>query len=633
MSIIKNKKVQKSKKLLNNEQDKKQLKHTKKYNTFQNMTYVMKGTFRYQKPLIPLLVLGALAQSSMSFIWVVIPKYIIEVVEKNKTLEDLLLIVFISFLIQVLFLALNTFINSEVWWRFINARVKFISLRMKKALTLRYEHLESPDMLDAMEKAGQATGGNNNGIEGMMHSFRRVTISMVTIIASSAIIFTLHPALVIVMAILSFLHFLLVDKTKKIDKEKTWDALAKHWRKLGYMDRITTNFEFGKDIRLFHMKNWLHQKQILHHNEAHEKIVESKNRWMKCNVLNQLIGLLQEGLLFAALIYSVLYRDLSIANCLMYFGTIKTFQSTVSEVLDNIAEIRKQSLQINDFRTFVEYPEDNDVVKRPFLPNKEGRYEFVFENVSFQYENSNRYALKNINITLEAGRRLAVVGLNGAGKTTFIKLLCRLYEPTTGRILLNGVDIKEYDLASYQSLLAPVFQDINLFAFPISENVSMKTPEETDIKVSHNCLVKAGLEEKINSLPNGVQTEMLKVLHDEGIDLSGGERQKLALARALYKDAPIVVLDEPTSALDALAEYKLYMDFDALIGNKTAIYISHRLSSTRFCHSIAMFRDGEIVEYGTHEELLAKKGEYSEMFLMQARYYKEEVEEVACSEI
>ena len=216
-----------------------------------------------------------------------------------------------------------------------------------------------------------------------------------------------------------------------------------------------------------------------------------------------------------------------------------------------------------------------------------------------------------------------MVGLNGAGKTTFIKLLLRLYDVTEGEILLNGIDIRRFKREEYYRLFAPVFQNVELFAFPMAENVSMKRPEDTDKARAEDCLIKAGMQEKLESLAKGVDTEVLKVLHDDGIDLSGGEKQKLALAKALYKNAPVMVLDEPTAALDALAEYELYKNFDEIIGNKSAVYISHRLSSTRFCDSIAMFKAGELVEYGTHEELLKQNGAYAEMYEIQAQYYKE----------
>ena len=301
-------------------------------------------------------------------------------------------------------------------------------------------------------------------------------------------------------------------------------------------------------------------------------------------------------------------------------------------MLNGIADINDNSRRVNDFRSFLEYPEMDEHGTIP-LPKLEV-YCFEFDNVSFKYPKAEKYALENLTITLEAGKRIAVVGLNGAGKTTFIKLLLRLYEPTEGVIRLNGVDVRKYRRSEYYKLFSPVFQDVEIFAFPMSENVSMKSPEDTDDEKADTSLRAAGIGEKLDSLEKGVKTELLKVIFDDGVDLSGGEKQKLALARALYKNAPVVVLDEPTAALDALAEYRLYQDFDKLIGGKTAVYISHRLSSTRFCHAIAMFKDGRMIECGTHSELLEKGGAYREMFEVQAQYYVESAkteEEAVCN--
>ena len=249
--------------------------------------------------------------------------------------------------------------------------------------------------------------------------------------------------------------------------------------------------------------------------------------------------------------------------------------------------------------------------------------------MSYRYSGATTDAVSHLSLKLHPGEKLAVVGLNGAGKTTFIKLLCRLYNPTEGYITLNGVDIQNYSREEYYRLFSPVFQNVEVFAFPIEENVSMKTPEKTEAEAVVAAVKEAGLEEKIFALPENIKTQLLKIVDENGVDFSGGEKQKLALARALYKNAPVVVLDEPTSALDAIAEQRLYESFDKMIGEKSAVYISHRLASTRFCDRIAMFEGGTIIELGTHDALMEKNGAYAHMFEVQAQYYQENAGEEA----
>ena len=257
------------------------------------------------------------------------------------------------------------------------------------------------------------------------------------------------------------------------------------------------------------------------------------------------------------------------------------------------------------------------------LPKKE-QASFVFDHVWFRYPGREEYVLKDICLTIEGGQRLAVVGPNGAGKSTFIKLLCRLYKPEKGTITVNGVNIWEVEQEEYFRLLAPVFQNVESYACSLAQNVSLQTKANTDRERANSCIRAAGLENKLDSLEKGVDTQLLRFLYEDGIDLSGGEKQKLSFARALYKDANVFILDEPTAALDALAEQKMYEGFDRLIGNRTAVYISHRLSSTRFCHRVALFEKGQILEYGTHWELMEKNGEYARFYQMQAQYYQEE---------
>ena len=356
--------------------------------------------------------------------------------------------------------------------------------------------------------------------------------------------------------------------------------------------------------------------------EKQNKMLYSRNLWIYNSIFAHGISMISQACVYTILIFSVIDRNMSIGNFTLYLGLSTTFSSALTQFLNSMGSFKERSMQVDDFRSFMDLKTDDETDCIP-VPKAE-KYTFEFKDVSFQYDGAEDYALKHLTLTLEAGQKLAVVGLNGAGKTTFIKLLLRLYDVTEGMILLNGTDIRKFKRSEYYKLFSPVFQNVEIFAFPMAENVSMKRPGDTDRALSKACLIQAGMQEKLDSLSEGVDTQLLKVLHDNGIDLSGGEKQKLALARALYKNAPVIVLDEPTAALDALAEYNLYKNFNEMIGNKSAVYISHRLSSTRFCDSIAMFKAGEMVEYGTHDELLKAGGAYAEMFEIQAQYYKDE---------
>lgn len=250
----------------------------------------------------------------------------------------------------------------------------------------------------------------------------------------------------------------------------------------------------------------------------------------------------------------------------------------------------------------------------------DNEYEIEFHDVSFKYPGTDIYALKNLSLKFHVGQRLAVVGMNGSGKTTMIKLLCRLYDPTEGQITLNGINIKKYDYTEYMNIFSVVFQDFKLFSYTLGQNVGASA--DINRAKAEGCLQKAGFNSRLENLPKGLDTFLYKGFDEDGVEISGGEAQKIALARALYKDAPFIVLDEPTAALDPIAEFEVYSKFNEIVGNKTAIYISHRLSSCRFCDDIAVFNEGQLVQRGSHEQLLAEtEGKYFELWGAQAQYY------------
>ena len=259
--------------------------------------------------------------------------------------------------------------------------------------------------------------------------------------------------------------------------------------------------------------------------------------------------------------------------------------------------------------------------KLPVEKRLDNQYEIEFRHVSFRYPGSERYALEDFSLKLRIGERMAIVGMNGSGKTTMIKLLCRLYDPQEGEILLNGVDIRKFRQDEYVRLFSVVFQDFKLLSMPLGENVAASV--EVDEGKAEEVLRQAGLGERLEELPEGLGTYLYQDITDGGIEISGGEAQKIAIARALYKDAPFVLLDEPTASLDPLSEYEIYSGFDTMVGDKTAIYISHRLSSCRFCDDIAVFHEGRLVQRGSHEQLLSdEKGKYYELWQAQAQYYQ-----------
>jgi ATP-binding cassette subfamily B protein len=357
------------------------------------------------------------------------------------------------------------------------------------------------------------------------------------------------------------------------------------------------------------------------------------SKWIMCEAKMSMLRLIQNVLLYSVLIYMIMFRGMSISNFVLYIGLVAAFSTAMTDLFCNLVWMNMNRMQLDDFRTFMDWTEEipNYQKGEGTINNiKLEKYEFKFENVSFKYPGHDKFILKNLNLTIEAGSKLAIVGINGAGKTTLTKLLMRLYEPTEGRILLNGVDIKQFDRESYFNIFAPVFQNIEIFAFPVWQNISMKSDNETDRDKVMETLKRSDLDEKINRYENKIDTKLLRIIDPDGVDLSGGERQRLAMARALYSDRDVLVLDEPTAALDALAEDKMYQEFNEMVKGKTAIFISHRLSSTRFCDKIVMFEDGKIIEEGTHDELMKTGGKYSDMFKIQAQYYKSEKEGVTC---
>lgn len=558
----KNEKTEKDK----TDKKEKQEKKKPKYNLWQNALYTLRGIWEIDYPLFLLLTFDVIFGGIQPLPLLLLPKYVLDEVTGGKDFPKIVWIVSVLLGIWII-CSIGKVQMNRLFFRFVAVRFGFMVRYGRKAMTMDFEHLENPDVLDLASRANRCMNNNNDGLEGIMHCIQNICNAVITLAGCAYIVFVMHPLLILIIAVLLAVNYIFRFRSERISK-KMYDAMEGINRRLGYLTWTMKNFANGKDIRLFGMKKWIenrHQNSMDEHYKSNSKI---NNMYFRYEQVYTATSLIQEIALYIFLIWKA-FNGMSVGDFALYAGVIRTFSGTLDGIFWQLAHMSKQSLQVCDYRDFIDYP-DRVMCDNPkeFNPADFDRCEFVFENVSFKYPNKEDYALKNISIKIEAGERLAVVGLNGAGKSTFIKLLCRLYEPTEGRITLNGVDVREYKKTDYYKIFAVVFQDIHMFAFTLAENVSMEKRDKTDDNAVRKSLELAGLKEKVDSLKDGIETNMLKVIEDDGLELSGGETQKLALARALYKNAPAVILDEPTSALDALAEYDLYRKFDEMIEGK-----------------------------------------------------------------
>ncbi|MBQ6814675.1 MAG: ABC transporter ATP-binding protein [Lachnospiraceae bacterium] len=593
----------------------------KKYNLINNIFYVYKGVAKHKPYMIVLLFVSLISTVGSRFVGLFLSKYIIEFICDGISGDYLIKMVLILSTLNFLFMLGQNAVNFGKEPGALYVRPMFMLQRNKKHIGMFYENLECKEILDVIEKSRKATSWVETGIEGIIRFTIVICSDVFTCIIAMVILGSMNIYMIFVVIIFGILSYFSIDKAAKKDKYLTNDSVSHKNRKKDYFNRISRDFSYGKDIRLYNVQQKLLGTQKDLHKELHSNVCKARNVWLRSGIFTGILDMLREGVMYIGLVFGMLNKRLIISDFTLYVGCVRQFAGTFHNVMSIYAKMRQCNREVNDYRTLNEFIDEQETSGVDIKRSRD--YEIRFDNVSFSYPGTDKLVLKNINLTITPKQKLAVVGLNGAGKTTFVKLLMKLYEPTNGRILLNGVDIKNYNTKSYYELFAPVFQDMECYAFSLAENVSMKSADMTDKELVNQCVRKAGLGNKLDEWTNGVDTNILKILHNDGVILSGGEMQKLALARALYKDAPIVVLDEPTAALDAIAESKMYEDFDKLVSGKMAIYISHRLASTRFCDVIAMFNDGEIVEYGSHNELMSNDSGYAKMFEMQANYYRE----------
>lgn len=481
---------------------------------------------------------------------------------------------------------------------------------------LPYSDAEQPRIRDFIALAKDGTNFSQ-----VLDRLASIVGSVITIIGLGAVITTIQPILFLPIAV-SVLFRLIADRKNRRLWEKWRPRYSPVMRRVGYLLRVMGSVEYGKEVRIGGLEDWVFKK-VTKSGDEYMKMQKAHNKEIRRNeVFSSGAGIIQEAVAYFVLCRRVIFSGLTVGDFSLYLSSINTFSGCIGSIIGAVSSFMETGIFVKDFRFLVELSKKSKHNTADTSPVAVGDGAILeLKNVSFKYPGTDRYILKNVSFSVRQGESVSLVGLNGAGKTTLVKLICRLYEPTEGEITLNGTDIRSWAFDEYIKAIGAVFQDYKLFGFSVRENVTFG--RNADDGAILECLERGGLGDKVRSLPRGLDTNISKEFDTSGVEFSGGEGQKLAMSRVLYRDAPILMLDEPTSALDPIVEAEIYSRFNSLTKGKAAIYISHRLSSCRFCDRIIVLDQGEIKERGSHDDLIGSGGLYSEMWRAQAQYYVE----------
>lgn len=596
------------------------MKTKPKYTVFDNSKYMLKEINKLDKHTIPLMLIYALPAAAAPLMSTVLLKMLLGILETGGELNKIFISVGIFVVLSAAANIARDYIDNRLYMKTYKARFEFQSKVLMHSMQIPYESIENREKRKMLEKAQESFAYSNRGIGAAVHQYKKLFYDFIGVFSACAIFWFVDFKISALLLIVGICTFYIFANLADIEKEYADEVLPIRKKAQYFTLNKPTEIKAAKDIRIFAISSWFSPMLDILIGDRADIAKHFFQSFTKYRLLEMLLILIREGSAIYFLISGVLNDKISVSDFAFYFGILNAFSVWIKGIALDFQDIKKNSLMCSDLRAFMELETIDDNKPAVSIDNNKS-CTIEFKNVSFSY-NKKDSVIKNISFKVNSGEKLAIVGENGAGKTTCMKLLSGLYKPDEGEILINDISTSDMPVRQYFSLFSAVFQDAFSLPAGIGENVSLSCNTDED-KVTA-ALKKAGLYDKISALENGADTMLDKELNKGGIDLSGGEMQKLFLARALYKDAPIIILDEPTAALDPIAENDLYIKFNDLTKNKTAFYISHRLSSTRFCDRILYLKNGQITESGTHEELMALKGEYFRMYEMQSYYYREE---------
>ena len=600
-----------------------QTNQTKKkpaYSVGQNVRFMIGWAWRTHKGVLWLCLAVAGLSLGLNLAQLFIAPMVLARVEQHAPLSQLLGTIGLFALTLVALNGLLGYLKQITTSGRLGVRLAVIDAINQKACTTSYPNTRDPAVLRLLEKAADACGASARPAEHVWETLTQLLLNVSGFGVYLALVSGLNLALVLTVAATTAVGFFVSRRINEWGYRHREEE-ASYQKKIQYVRDKTESIHLAKDIRIFGLRDWvdaLYRSTL----RLYSAFIRRRERiYTAACAVDALLTLGRNGIAYVYLIHLTLAEGLPASQFLLYFSAFSAFSTWVTGILQQASTLRQESLDLSIIQEFLHLPEPFRFEGGRPIPQTDA-YELRLDHVTFRYPGTDRVILHDIDLTIHPGEKIAVVGLNGAGKTTLVKLLCGFYDPDEGRVLLNGIDIREFNRQDYYRLFSTVFQESSILDITVAETVAQDV-DHIDMDRVKDCIAKAGLTEKIESLPQGYDTHIGKNVYLDGVEFSGGQTQRLMLARALYKDGPFLVLDEPTAALDPIAENDIYQKYSEMTAGKSSVFISHRLASTRFCDRILFVKDGVIAEEGTHDQLLKKGGSYAKLFDIQARYYQE----------
>lgn len=592
----------------------------KKYSVCNNLCYILKPVAKAKPSYLVCIGISALLTAALPLASSWISAQVVGLVGSGWSPATICLTIVAMFACYGLVGGVQSHLRNCLWSIFIAIRLRFhMHRQFSTMLRLSLEQYESEEVRQQNAKAMDSVGSNSDGLEGMVRRASAFLGSFLGLVLYSLVVGSLNLGILALLVALSTITVLVSGCANRV-WDRITDPLAAEYRVMEHIDRRITDVPGGKDVRVFGLSDWLIGK--------YEQSIRKMRKLRLSYDTARFLGELTEVVLAALrtlVCYLFLIRQMEagmpISQFVFYLGLISGFAAWITQLGEEISELRRTSRQTNDLRAFLDI--ETDMPDRGEVPSQGFRpMELVFDHVSYRYPGAKEPAIDDLSFTLHPGEHLALVGLNGAGKSTLVKLMSGLYLPSSGHVYVNGVDTRSMNRVELMRHVAAIFQDPFLLSYTIGENVALS--EEYDEAQVWQALEEAGLAEKIRSLPGGLKCYLGKDIDENGVSLSGGESQRLLLARALYRRPSLLLLDEPTAALDALAENEIYAGYDRALAGISTLFISHRLASTQFCDRILLLENGRLAEEGSHRALMALGGSYARLFGVQSKYYQED---------